>query len=147
MVYDFCESRAGEHARTFPGRRGSLICDDYVYYKASFSQGRHRGAGCSRRLSIRLKAECAESGAAGAAVRGLSVPDNVSVLSCGTYFEGELMTQPITEMPVMPQELYSPKLLVNAIENHTDIRGVVELSGRRCIVMVPLPRLTSGDSN
>lgn len=61
---------------------------------------------------------------------GLSVPDNVSVLSCGTYLEGELMTQPITEMPVMPQELCSKavELLVNAIESHTDIRGVVELS-------------------
>ena len=40
VVYDFCESRAGEHARTFLGDwRGSLICDDYAGYKASFSQG------------------------------------------------------------------------------------------------------------
>jgi transposase len=36
----FCESRAGEHARAFLGDwRGSLICDDYAGYKASFSQG------------------------------------------------------------------------------------------------------------
>lgn len=61
---------------------------------------------------------------------GLSVPGDVSVLSCGTYFEGELMTQPITEMPVMPQELCSKAvgLLVNAIERCVDIKGVVELS-------------------
>ena len=40
VVYDFCESRAGEHARAFLGDwRGSLICDDYSGYKASFSQG------------------------------------------------------------------------------------------------------------
>ena len=40
VVYDFCESRAGEHARAFLGDwRGSLICDDYAGYKASFSQG------------------------------------------------------------------------------------------------------------
>ena len=40
VVYDFCESRAGEHARAFLGDwRGSLICNDYSGYKASFSQG------------------------------------------------------------------------------------------------------------
>ena len=40
VVYDFCESRAGEHARTFLGEwKGSLVCDDYAGYKASFEQG------------------------------------------------------------------------------------------------------------
>ena len=40
VVYDFCDSRAGEHARAFLGEwRGSLICDDYAGYKASFAQG------------------------------------------------------------------------------------------------------------
>lgn len=40
VVYDFCESRAGEHARTFLGEwRGSLVCDDYAGYKASFMSG------------------------------------------------------------------------------------------------------------
>ncbi len=40
VVYDFCESRAGEHARAFLGTRcGSLVCDDYAGYKASFAQG------------------------------------------------------------------------------------------------------------
>ena len=54
----------------------------------------------------------------------------ISVLSCGTYFEGELMPQPITEMPVMPQELCSKAvdLLVDAIDEHRDIKGLVELS-------------------
>ena len=33
VVYDFCESRAGEHARTFLGKwKGSLVCDDYAGY-------------------------------------------------------------------------------------------------------------------
>ena len=31
VVLDFCESRAGEHARTFLGQwRGSLVCGDYA---------------------------------------------------------------------------------------------------------------------
>ena len=37
VVYDFCESRAGEHARAFLGGwRGGLVCDDFSGYKASF---------------------------------------------------------------------------------------------------------------
>ena len=37
VIYDFCESRAGEHARAFLGDwRGGLVCDDFSGYKASF---------------------------------------------------------------------------------------------------------------
>jgi transposase len=40
VVYDFCESRAGEHCRTFLGEwRGALVCDDYGGYKAGFASG------------------------------------------------------------------------------------------------------------
>ena len=40
VVYDFADSRSGEHARAFLGDwRGSLICDDYGGYKASFANG------------------------------------------------------------------------------------------------------------
>ena len=40
VVYDFCESRAGEHARNFLGDwRGSLVCDDFSGYKAGFANG------------------------------------------------------------------------------------------------------------
>ena len=40
VVYDFAASRAGEHARAFLGDwRGTLVCDDYAGYKASFAQG------------------------------------------------------------------------------------------------------------
>ena len=40
VVYDFCESRAGEHARAFFGDwKGSLICDDYAGYKQSIAHG------------------------------------------------------------------------------------------------------------
>jgi len=40
VVYDFCESRAGEHARAFLGKwKGSLVCDDFSGYKASFVGG------------------------------------------------------------------------------------------------------------
>ncbi|UUZ78250.1 IS66 family transposase [Polaromonas sp. P1(28)-13] len=46
VVYDFCESRAGEHARAFLGKSndgggwtGQLVCDDYSAYKALFTRG------------------------------------------------------------------------------------------------------------
>jgi transposase len=40
VVYDFADSRSGEHARAFLGNwKGSLICDDYGGYKASFASG------------------------------------------------------------------------------------------------------------
>ena len=40
VVYDFADSRSGGHARAFLGSwRGSLICDDYGGYKASFANG------------------------------------------------------------------------------------------------------------
>jgi transposase len=40
VVYDFADSRAGEHARAFLGAwRGRLVCDDYGGYKALFAAG------------------------------------------------------------------------------------------------------------
>ena len=40
VVYDFCESRAGEHARKFLAQwRGSLTCDDFSGYKALIASG------------------------------------------------------------------------------------------------------------
>lgn len=40
VVYVFTEGRAGAHAREFFGDwAGSLVCDDYVGYKACFAQG------------------------------------------------------------------------------------------------------------
>jgi transposase len=40
VVYDFADSRAGEHARKFLGAwRGKLLCDDYSGYKAGFELG------------------------------------------------------------------------------------------------------------
>jgi len=40
VVYDFCESRAGEHARAFLGDwKGSLTCDDFSGYKALIASG------------------------------------------------------------------------------------------------------------
>ena len=59
VVYDFCEFRAGEHARTFLGEwKGSLVCDDYSGYKAGFVKGITE-AGCmahSRRKFFDLHA-------------------------------------------------------------------------------------------
>ncbi len=44
VIYDFAQSRAGEHTRAFLQRegeawQGKLVCDDYAGYKASFTQG------------------------------------------------------------------------------------------------------------
>ena len=40
VVYDFCETRAGENARAFLGEwKGSLVCDDFAGYKAGFAHG------------------------------------------------------------------------------------------------------------
>ena len=40
VIYDFCESRAGVHARSFLGQwSGALVCDDFSGYKASFGLG------------------------------------------------------------------------------------------------------------
>jgi transposase len=40
VVYDFCETRAGENCRTFLGEwKGSLVCDDFGGYKAGFTKG------------------------------------------------------------------------------------------------------------
>ncbi len=47
VVYDFCESRAGVHAREFLGDwQGTLVCDDYAGYKEGFKSGRIIEAGC-----------------------------------------------------------------------------------------------------
>ena len=40
VIYDFAESRSGQHARDFLGAwRGKLVCDDYSGYKALFERG------------------------------------------------------------------------------------------------------------
>ena len=40
VVYDFADSRAGEHARRFlEGWSGKLVCDDFSGYKALFERG------------------------------------------------------------------------------------------------------------
>ena len=40
VVYDFCETRAGENCRAFLGQwKGSLVCDDFGGYKAGFANG------------------------------------------------------------------------------------------------------------
>jgi transposase len=40
VVFDFADTRAGEHARIFLGNwQGTLVCDDFSGYKALFKQG------------------------------------------------------------------------------------------------------------
>ena len=40
VVYDFCETRAGENCRAFLGNwKGALVCDDFGGYKAGFANG------------------------------------------------------------------------------------------------------------
>jgi transposase len=60
VVYDFAESRAGQHARDFLGDwRGTLVCDDYAGYKNLFTQNVTE-AGClahARRTFFDLHAQ------------------------------------------------------------------------------------------
>lgn len=47
VVYDFCPSRAGEHARNFlQGWSGALVCDDYAGYKQTFADQHVTELGC-----------------------------------------------------------------------------------------------------
>ena len=47
MVFEFCNSRQGQHAATLlEGFQGSLVCDDYAGYKALFKQQPIQEAGC-----------------------------------------------------------------------------------------------------
>jgi hypothetical protein len=40
VVYDFADSRSGQHARNFLGHwQGALVCDDFSGYKALFAKG------------------------------------------------------------------------------------------------------------
>ena len=40
VIYDFCETRAGENCRAFLGKwKGTLVCDDFGGYKAGFANG------------------------------------------------------------------------------------------------------------
>ena len=53
VVYDFCESRAGEHARTFLGDwSGGLVCDDFSGYVAAKDMLRQTGTQRSIHLSV-----------------------------------------------------------------------------------------------
>jgi transposase len=63
VLYDFTETRAGEHPRAFLGHgterawQGSLVCDDYSGYKALFLKGGITEAGCmahARRKFVEL---------------------------------------------------------------------------------------------
>lgn len=47
VVYDFCESRSGQHPRQFLGSwSGALVCDDYSGYKQTFAQNNVTELGC-----------------------------------------------------------------------------------------------------
>jgi transposase len=47
VVYEFCNSRQGQHAANLlEGFQGSLVCDDYAGYKALFKQQKINEAGC-----------------------------------------------------------------------------------------------------
>jgi len=63
VVYDFTESRSGEHPRAFLGHgtewawKGSLVCDDYSGYKALFAGAGIAEVGCmahARRKFVEL---------------------------------------------------------------------------------------------
>jgi transposase len=47
VIYDFQDSRSGQHAEEFlNGWQGHLVCDDYSGYKARFKSGQVIEVGC-----------------------------------------------------------------------------------------------------
>lgn len=66
---------------------------------------------------------------------GIRVPDDCSILSCGTYFQSEFMHIPINEMPFDPVHLCSAAvdLLIEAIDGKRELGGYVKLFPPRLI--------------
>ena len=60
---------------------------------------------------------------------GIGVPNDVSLLSVGTFFENDLVRRPITEIPVMPKLLCAKAvgLLLSAVEDGRRISASGEL--------------------
>ncbi|WEV75289.1 LacI family DNA-binding transcriptional regulator [Bifidobacterium sp. ESL0800] len=60
----------------------------------------------------------------------ISVPEDISVISCGTFLSSMPVSQGISEMPITPELLCEEALevLLDAIERNDDIRGMVRLS-------------------
>lgn len=60
---------------------------------------------------------------------GLRIPDDISVLSCGTFLRDEPMRRPVSEEPFEPERLCSIAMgsLISAIENRQGIAGEVTL--------------------
>ncbi|RBP97346.1 LacI family transcriptional regulator [Bifidobacterium aemilianum] len=60
----------------------------------------------------------------------IRVPEDLSVISCGTFLQGEMIRYPVSEVPLDPGTLCRKVItvLVDAIENKRDIRGLVELT-------------------
>jgi hypothetical protein len=90
VVYDFTDSRAGEHARAFLGDwRGSLVCDDFSGYKAGFALGVTE-MGCmahARRKFVELHV-ASESTIAATASSPAATPGRRE-LACGQHVSGE----------------------------------------------------------
>lgn len=61
---------------------------------------------------------------------GVRVPQDLSIISCGTYMQGEMPRYPVSELPLDPEGLCCKiiEVLVDSIENKRDIRGLVELT-------------------
>ena len=51
--------------------------------------------------------------------RGIDIPGDISILSCGTFLKNELVAHPVTEIPLMPRLLCSKAvgLLLSAVED------------------------------
>ncbi|WEV74141.1 LacI family DNA-binding transcriptional regulator [Bifidobacterium sp. ESL0798] len=60
---------------------------------------------------------------------GLKIPEDISVLSCGTFLRDEPMRRPVSEEPFEPEHLCSIAMgsLVSSIEKHQGIAGQVTL--------------------
>lgn len=81
---------------------------------------------------------------------GITVPADISVLSCGTLLDSQPMREEISEMPMAPAVLCreAMKILVDAIERNRDIRGVARLFDPTFVdrgSLKPIPSSQGGD--
>ena len=81
--------------------------------------------------------------------RGIDIPGDISILSCGTFLKNELVTHPVTEIPLMPRLLCSKAvgLLLSAVEDGRTIGAESEFVPPRIEDRGSVCSLNEGDES
>ena len=81
--------------------------------------------------------------------RGIDIPGDISILSCGTFLKNELVAHPVTEIPLMPRLLCSKAvgLLLSAVEDGRTIGAESEFVPPRIEDRGSVCSLNEGDES